>query len=77
MIGISDWSRTYKRPVFPGEFGAYEKADSASRITWTRFIRETAEKTISPGHTGSLVPDSVFATAGTACPEISGRIAIP
>ncbi len=41
---VADWSRTYKRPVFLGEFGAYEKADSASRVTWTRSIRETAEK---------------------------------
>jgi endoglucanase len=31
-------------PLWLGEFGAYEKADMASRARWTTFVREEAEK---------------------------------
>ena len=30
-------------PVWLGEFGAYQKADMASRVNWTAFVREQAE----------------------------------
>ncbi|NOY37377.1 MAG: glycoside hydrolase family 5 protein [Chlorobi bacterium] len=39
----ASWGQTYNRPLFLGEFGAYSKADSLSRILWTTFVRETAE----------------------------------
>ncbi len=31
------------KPVFMGEFGAYNKGDLESRVRWTRFTREAAE----------------------------------
>lgn len=31
------------RPLYLGEFGVYSTADNESRVTWTKFIRETAE----------------------------------
>ncbi|MEZ4631775.1 MAG: glycoside hydrolase family 5 protein [Deinococcales bacterium] len=40
---VKSWSRTNRRPIFVGEFGAYNKADMDSRIRWTRSVRETAE----------------------------------
>lgn len=33
-----------KLPVYLGEFGAIDKADAASRVTWTRAVRQEAEK---------------------------------
>ncbi|MDR1689041.1 MAG: glycoside hydrolase family 5 protein [Clostridiales bacterium] len=41
---IKAWSEAAKIPVVCGEFGAYEKADLASRERWTTFVREMAEK---------------------------------
>lgn len=38
-----DWSKLYDRPLTLGEFGAYEKADMASRIRWTNYIARQAE----------------------------------
>ncbi|OAQ40271.1 hypothetical protein A5893_04780 [Pedobacter psychrophilus] len=38
-----DWSKQHNRPLTLGEFGAYEKADMASRITWTNYIARQAE----------------------------------
>jgi endoglucanase len=38
------WAKSNKRPLYLGEFGAYSKADLASRARWTRFVREEAEK---------------------------------
>lgn len=38
------WSKTYKRPITLGEFGAYEKADMPSRVCWTNYIAREAEK---------------------------------
>jgi endoglucanase len=40
---VAEWSRRHQRPMFMGEFGAYSKADEASRIAWTRAVREEAE----------------------------------
>ena len=38
------WGQRTGRPVYMGEFGAYEKADMESRTRWTTFIRKEAEK---------------------------------
>ena len=37
------WGRTHKRPIHLGEFGAYEKADMASRVRWTAYVRSAAQ----------------------------------
>jgi len=37
------WATTHNRPLTLGEFGAYEKADMASRVRWTHFIARQAE----------------------------------
>ncbi|TMI90241.1 MAG: glycoside hydrolase family 5 protein [Bacillati bacterium ANGP1] len=37
------WSDARHYPVFLGEFGAYHKADMASRVNWTRFVRDQSE----------------------------------
>ena len=38
------WSRSSGYPLHLGEFGAYEKADMASREAYTRIVRDEAEK---------------------------------
>lgn len=38
-----EWSKKYHRPLTLGEFGAYEKADMASRVRWTNYIAQQAE----------------------------------
>lgn len=40
---ISDWAKKLKRPVFLGEFGASDHADTASKVRYFRCIREQAE----------------------------------
>ncbi|AHG93393.1 glycoside hydrolase family 5 (plasmid) [Gemmatirosa kalamazoonensis] len=37
------WSVATRYPVFVGEFGAYGKADDASRVTFTRTMRDAME----------------------------------
>jgi endoglucanase len=39
-----DWAKTNHRPLYLGEFGAYNKADLASRAKWTKAIRDVATK---------------------------------
>ncbi len=39
----ADWSKANKRPIFLGEFGAYEKAPFASRVKWTTAVAREAE----------------------------------
>jgi len=41
--GVAAWARQEQRPVFLGEFGAYSRADEATRLAWTRAVREHAE----------------------------------
>jgi len=41
---VKEISEAFKIPVLLGEFGAYEKADMDSRVLWTTFMRQTAEK---------------------------------
>lgn len=36
------WAKRHNRPINLGEFGAYEKADLASRARWTKFIADSA-----------------------------------
>jgi endoglucanase len=38
------WATAQGRPLFVGEFGAYAKADMASRVRWTTFVRSEAER---------------------------------
>jgi len=38
------WSKENNIPVNVGEFGAYYKADMASRVRWTAFVRGEAER---------------------------------
>jgi endoglucanase len=38
------WSDEHGYPLYLGEFGAYEKADLASRANYTRIVRDEAEK---------------------------------
>jgi len=40
----SDWSIANNRPVYLGEFGAYDKGDMESRALYTAFVARTAEK---------------------------------
>jgi len=37
------WAATHDRPLYLGEFGAYSKADMASRVRWTSFVARQAE----------------------------------
>lgn len=41
--GVADWAKRERRPIYLGEFGVYSKAESASRIAWTRAVREHAQ----------------------------------
>ncbi|WED20615.1 glycoside hydrolase family 5 protein [Vibrio sp. JC009] len=38
------WALKNKVPLHMGEFGVFEKADMESRVRWTTFLREEAEK---------------------------------
>lgn len=38
------WGKRNNRPIFLGEFGAYSKADMASRVLWTDAAARTAEE---------------------------------
>ncbi len=38
------WSKTNNRPLYLGEFGAYNKADLNSRNLWTSFVAREAER---------------------------------
>jgi endoglucanase len=40
----AQWAEKNNRPIFLGEFGAYEKADMGSRVRWTTFVRLEIEK---------------------------------
>ncbi len=43
-----DWSAAKKYPIYLGEFGAYLKADTPSRVAYTRQMREQAESRSMP-----------------------------
>jgi len=40
---VEQWSKDNQRPIFMGEFGAYSKADTDSRVRWTTFMAREAE----------------------------------
>jgi len=40
----ADWSKANGRPIFLGEFGAYDKGDMDSRARYTSYVARTAEK---------------------------------
>lgn len=42
--GAVQWASEQQRPLFLGEFGAYQAADLESRVRWTRFVRQEAER---------------------------------
>jgi endoglucanase len=39
----ADWGKKHDRPIFLGEFGAFQVADMESRVRWTRFMAGEAE----------------------------------
>jgi endoglucanase len=39
----ADWGHAHNRPIFLGEFGAYQRADMDSRAAWTAFVAREAE----------------------------------
>ena len=40
----ANWGKANNRPIFVGEFGAYNKGDLASRVRWTSLVRDTLEQ---------------------------------
>lgn len=40
---VAEWARQHDRPIYVGEFGAYEAADIASRVAWTSSVGRTCE----------------------------------
>jgi endoglucanase len=40
----ADWSKANDRPIFLGEFGAYDKGDMASRARYTAYVARTSER---------------------------------
>ena len=38
------WAQQHRRPLYLGEFGVYDKAQTASRVRWTSFMARQAEK---------------------------------
>ena len=43
FLAAQGWAKQHKRPIFLGEFGAYEAADMDSRARWTSFVSRLAE----------------------------------
>jgi endoglucanase len=39
-----NWAARHRRPLYLGEFGAYDRADMASRVRYLRFVVQEAEK---------------------------------
>jgi endoglucanase len=39
-----EWSQEHKRPLYLGEFGAYDKAEMSSRVRYIDFVARQAEK---------------------------------
>jgi endoglucanase len=42
LDSASKWGNEHDRPIYLGEFGAFEKADMESRARWTQTVRELA-----------------------------------
>jgi endoglucanase len=43
FAGVQQWSKTHKRPILLGEFGAYDKGAMESRVLYTAHVARTAE----------------------------------
>lgn len=43
FAAAAEWGRRHGVPINLGEFGAYSRADLASRVRWTRAVRDAAE----------------------------------
>ena len=41
---VAEWAKRKNVRILLGEFGVYNKADMASRVRWTTFVREQAER---------------------------------
>jgi endoglucanase len=41
---VQTWAEQQNRPILLGEFGAYDKADMASRVRYTSFVARQAER---------------------------------
>jgi endoglucanase len=41
---VHAWAQKHHRPIYLGEFGAYERGDLASRVRWTNFVARQAEQ---------------------------------
>jgi endoglucanase len=41
---VQTWAQRHNRPIFLGEFGAYDKADMASRVRYINAVTRQAEK---------------------------------
>lgn len=44
LAKVSTWAKQNNRPIYIGEFGAYEKADLPSRIRWTASVARAFEQ---------------------------------
>ena len=45
FAGVQEWSKSQRRPIFLGEFGAYDKGDMESRVRYTACVARAAEST--------------------------------
>jgi endoglucanase len=43
LDGVRVWAERHNRPILLGEFGAYDRADMASRVRYTNFVARHAE----------------------------------
>lgn len=43
FAGVQAWAKEHNRPIYLGEFGAYDKADMDSRARYTAAVARTAE----------------------------------
>jgi len=41
---VAEWGKANDRPVYLGEFGCYSKAETASRLAWTRAVADEAAR---------------------------------
>jgi endoglucanase len=44
FAGVQAWAEEHDRPIYLGEFGAYDRADMDSRIRYTGFVAREAER---------------------------------
>jgi endoglucanase len=44
FAGVQAWSKKEGRPIFLGEFGAYDKAEMDSRVRYISYLARTAER---------------------------------